>query len=519
MSEDRQKTFGGTYRQLFKDVKDRRDKASWSILRNKEKDSTYLKGIYDLEIKILEAIEELEANDLWCHMGHQYHVTVHGFYWNWHVFRKVPAKWDYDDTLDKWEDSSKLFKERDWKGDNSVLTWSYYYLKNAKPKGHGHAHEWTEDYRDDTCLKDATQTQKISEETPNLIPSGTGEPQSTALISEDRVSTFGGAFRRFLKELNQLISLLNLSISKESSETTKYELERIQNQKILIRNTVESLSSDSNSVECLKVMGTGLTDGHKVFMNYWEWFRSVSSEWEESISDYKNPHIDREQWEQDRDSLAKVYRKFRWGIPWRMTRDAEWKDDYKEYKKPEPLCMTFGGTFRRLMADLKEIGRLIELGNVDSVGQDGHREDWTEVETLVTKAKDYVPLLSKHPFLEHLVLGVFETHEAFMYDWFQVEKLSQEWENSISTWKGKETVVHDRDWKADHKVLMKLQLESAKPERFTENSEWENDYLPASKLTVKMPVSGSKERYLVQIDDVMKGNTHGGWDILWALAV
>ena len=435
------------------------------ILQAKVIDMQHWEIIRNLEIKIIDAIWDLEAHEFFKDMHSS--VSLSGFESHWRWFRDLPCQWDCD-YEGEWDHPEKLLQGMDWKKDHKSLGSGIDKLKSAKPKGHEHTPEWTKDYRDQTHT--------------SSTPSSTLGPPSTATVSENRNLTFGGAFRLLVKNLGQLVRLMEDWYEKsDKSDKSDNTWERIQNQKIVVKTALEKLSNNNQSIVFLKDMVAGLREWHSSFMNYWECLRLISSEWEESSSVDSitlAARINKEGWWKELEQLRKAHSRLRRGYPDKLKEDVEWKSDYKGNPsggESDQICQTFGGAFRVLMSDLEKLERLTE----------GDCEDCTEIETLATRANKIVPCLRKHPLYEHMVLGNFETHQAFTYEWKKVENLSQEWEKSISTSKEKGTGVRDRNWKGDHPVLAKLQLESAKPQGFIGHSEWEVDYVPASRLMVR----------------------------------
>ena len=488
MSEDRQKTFGGTFRQLCKDLKDMSDMTSSSIMRDKMADKDYRKSIQNLEFRIMDAIMDLREQDLFDSMNSH---SFDGFHTHWSEF-KLPNRWDFDENesgwgLDtyqnKWKYPGRFLDDRDWSADRDTLLKYLHKFESAKPKNHENEPEWTEDFRADACSQDATQTSHTaSKETPNGTPSDALGSQSTASIFKNRILTFGGHFRMLGKELKRLTEMMNDCIHDETPETTNDKRERIGNQQILIRKNVNILSRH----KFLELMGAGMSNSPGRFQRCWHCLREMSSGWEESSSNYNKtaPPIDDVKCEKDRDTLMRIHRSIHRGYPAHLSYDNDWKNDYKadsEAIKTEDIYLTFRGTYHMLLSDLREISSLTNSYDLDTLGRDGDRRYWTDIKILETRVTKIVPKISKHPLFATMgKYGLYLSHSAFMSQWKKVENLSQKWEDTASIWENLDTIIDHRDWKGDHKALGEIQFGNSSPE--DPPREWNNMYLPAARL-------------------------------------
>ena len=485
MSEDRQKTFGGTFRQLCKDLKDMSDMTSPSTMRDKVADKNYRMSIQELEFRIMDAILELQEQDLFHSMRDLSHD---GFFSHWNDF-KLPNRWDLDENVNgcgldtnqnKWKYPGRFLDDRDWSADRDTILKYLHRFESAKPKAHENEPEWTEDFRADACSQDATQTSHTaSKDTSN----GALGSQSTASISEIHILTVGGRFRMLGKELKRLIEMMNDYIHDETTETINDQRERIRSQQIFIRKNVDILSRH----KYMEYMGAGMSNERDRFQRCWHCLREMSSEWEESSFNYNKaaPPIDDAKLKKDRDTLMKIHRSIHRGYPGPKSDEDDWKNDYyganSGTMKTENLYLTFGGTFRTLLSNLREIKSLTNSHDLDTLGRDGDRGYWTDIQILETQVKKNVSKLSKHPLLAKMgKYGLYLSHSAFKSQWTKVEILSQKWENTASIWENLDTIIDHRDWKGDHKVLQEISFGNSRPE--DPLTEWYDDYLPASQL-------------------------------------
>ena len=314
MYEDRQRTFGGTFRQFCKDLKEMADMTSLPKMHDVILNNDYRKRIQDMEFRIIWATQELEASDFFLYRRMEIVLHINGFFTHWEDFRKVPEKWDIDRNEKQWKHPAMRFAERDWKTESHLLSKYEHKFKSAMPRGWEEDPEWTKDFRADVPPKDTTQTSYTG-----VIP-------------------FGLHFRMFVKAIYLLIKMMNDCIHNETPETAKGKREEIRNQEILIRKHVEGLSKHQS----MNYMGAGLYASYDRFMRYWECLRALSLEWERLGFNYNEPasNIDKGKLEKDRDTLMEIHISIHWARPrdWDLLYRPEWKRDVDDLFLTESEC-------------------------------------------------------------------------------------------------------------------------------------------------------------------------------------
>ena len=484
MSENRKKTFGGAYRSFIKDLGDMMVLTSPSNMDDRKFEMDYWKSVQDLEYKIIEGIEELEEQEFFHQMELKFsnHIFLH----HWGKFRKLAIRWEKDVYAVMWDHPGMLMGKRDWKGDGSILEHAHRKFESAKPrKAHEKDVEWTEDYSEG-----ANQ-----------------EAQWTVIVSENCGPTFGGTFRMLIKDLNFLNDLSDHYMRNKTLERSNNEWERILNQEILIRKAIENLSSKKAFLE---KMGVGLEYSCDRFSRHWKCLQMVCSEREKANSDVNEPatSMNDTEWEESCDTLILVQKTLRRAYPLRSREDPEWKDDYRldasstdasstdasttdasttdsSITKSDPVSITFGGTFRKLISDLKKKEDLINPVDLEILGKKGNLRYWTGVAATETRIINNIIKVWKHPWFGLMTIGHCQHHcDRFMSEWEKLVTLCQKWENTKSIWEVKKDVFASRDWEGDRKISGEIrgQLKSAKPAEGSELSVWYEDTLPTRFL-------------------------------------
>ena len=494
MSEDRQKTFGGSFRQFCKDLKEMADITSSPNIHNLILDEGYRKRIQDLESRIIWAIQELEAHGYFSCM--EIGFSFHGFYKNWQSFRELPEKWDLDKNEIEWAYPDMRFTGRDWGKESDFLSKYQHKFDSAKPKYREEAPEWAKNFRTDAASKDTTQ------------------------IWDTDNRTFGGLFRLLTEAISHLIERMNDCIHNQTPEASNDKWKRVQNLKRLVSSHVLHLSDQ----ELLGSIGSGMNNSRDRFMSYWNCLRVLSYEWEESNFNYSKPASDIDEvqleklgkWERycdtpmgihgnveqildgiklkkDRDTLMEIHINIHWAYPRRSRYDVEWTKDFEaDWSRRESggRYITFRAAFVRLLIDLITMRDLTDknVHDLRRLSQEKQILHWGLIHSSEEQVIENVPLFSEHPFFEHLTLGWPRGHDGFKWEWEKLEAFSsQMYENTpphLWDYDNIEEILVHRDWERYHESVKGLcdGLVSVTPKGFKEHPEWTRFYLDDSQL-------------------------------------
>ena len=461
MSETPSKSFGSTFRQLCKDLKDISDMTSSSHIMEMQKDSEYRQHIRDLESRIIGAVIAIEAQDLFqeMHIPGSFNNEFSG---QWFRFRHLPEQWATREYL--WNDVDKLMDHRDWKEESKSLKKAYKTFISAEPGNTKHhpQREWVEDDCAGVYSKEATP--------------------------ETREFTFGGAFRKLVGDLNHMIYLIDQD---NKATKIKTEWEHIQDQKKVIREAVTKLSGD----ELLQKMVAGLQNSHDKFMDGWKNLEKLISGWAGSSSndDISATHVNDKKWGKDRDTLTIIDKTIHWAYPWGSRKDDEWKADYRPdpNAKPDPLHMTFGKAWNRMQLDIVHLGFLLTDSQMAKRGRNGDPEFWKAVQGFEVRIRENVPKFPDHPFFQYMFLPgthIFHGHDKerseFMSEWKKLEELSQKWKRTSDIWNHREDFIDTRHWKRDAQILNELRkkLHDVEPRGFEHDPERQKNFLPVSEM-------------------------------------
>ena len=448
-----QKTFGGTYRQLCKDIKEMKDQTDPHLIKGKSpEDVAYWLHIHDLEDNIIFAVLAVEAHDSFQYMERRWETDTFRRYWS--HFRKLPERWQA--SQDEWNDLKALIGHRDWNRQHESLESAYDHLKPAHPVGGWKDdHDWKEDYRASASPKGA--------------------------IPETREITFGGAFRKLVRDLHHMVYLIDQE-NPDKALKTNNEGENIREQEIIIREAVKKLSSN----ELLNAMVAGLKPRQEMFMDYWKDLEKLSSEWEESRTNSVT-HVDDRDCKKDRNTLVKIERNIHWACPWGSTGVDEWKKDYRG--DLDPLHMTFGRAWRQTRCDMECLSVHLSARQMASRGRKGDSYYWKSVQEREERIRDNVPKLPHHPFFEHMIIpSRFHSRDRersdFMSAWKKLERLTQEWRRTSEIWNHPKDFEINRNWENDGQVLKALSdnFRSGMPRGLEDNPEWDDDFLPVSRI-------------------------------------
>lgn len=466
MSEAREKTFGGWYRHLCDCLGDMRDQTNSSLMKKKQKDQQYWDHICRLETRIIMAIMAVEAQDLFKQMRILRDETK--FRVHWFDFRQLPEQWADRQYL--WKDLDKLKEQRDWEAEHKSVKTAHHAFISANPIDC--VREWTENYRAGASPKGANP--------------------------ETREPTFGGAFRKFVVDLEHMIISIDQDNLEKASKIND-EWERIRDQEIIIREAIRKLPSD----ELFKDMVCGLRSSNNKFMECWNCLEQLSSEWEESSSNDSNlaTHVGDREWKNDRLALGIIDRNICWAYPWGSKEDDEWKNDYRADPNaiPDPLHLTFKKAWNRMRLDMISLSFDLCADRMAAKGLLGDEEFWKGIQYLEVRIRDNVPKFPHHPLFEHMIIPhTFHSRDRersdFMLAWEKLEKLSLKWKATSDIWNNKtpggpaNLFIRTRDWKEDAKVLDVLfkSLKDEKPRGFEHDPEWGREYLPVSRMRKDM---------------------------------
>ena len=468
MSEIRQKTFGGTWRQFCKDLGDLKHQTSSSSMNEKQNDPEYWQHIRDLETRILDAILAIEVHDYFQHMSTGFWKTrgedgQKFFHEHWSLFRDLPLRWVDEEHLWPKEYSAKLKEFRNWDGEHKILKTVHDKFDSAKPSlcSLETKSEWKEDDRADASSK--------------RVNGDTREP------------TFGGAFRKLVGDLRHMIYLKGQGNLHKASQINEWE--RIRDLEIAVREAVKKLSSD----EFLIKMVSGLKRSHDTFMDGWKYLEQLSSEWEKSTSQNNNPaiNVDDKKWKKDRDTLIMIDSNIHWAFPLGSIEDNEWKYDYRAdpNASQDPLHLTFGQAWKSMKENMKDLERKLNPTNLAIRGQRGDYKYWDEVQEPEERIRDNVPKFPQHPFFKDMYCprtfhGRDTERSNFMWIWERIEELSQKWRARSDIWNHKNDLHNTRGWEEDAQALkeINLYLHREVPRGFEHDPEWTAAFLPVSRM-------------------------------------
>ena len=468
MSEVRQKTFGGTYRQFCVDLEDMKDQTSPSSVKKKQEDHEDWQPIHDLETRLIDAVVAIEAQDFFEEMT--YRRSDDEFKQAWSDFRELPKQWNAQDNLRK--DSDELMQHRDWNREHESLKEAYHKLACAKPlKGHT-LDEWKDDFASASSKRATPETREL---------------------------TFGGSFRMLVRGLRDTAYLMDQD-NPGKDPTINDGWKRFPDHAINIGEVVKNLPSD----ELFGEMVAGLSTSHEDFIRYWEQLEQLSSEWEKrSIEETLIMLLVGRTREKDRDTLVIIDRNLYWAYPWGFKGHAEWKNDYRADPNaiPDPLYLTFGGAWRQMSFDIVKLGFLLQTSDMWGRGRNGDATFWKQLQGLEVSLRDNIPKFSHHPLFEHMVVrrplhklahgllhgwshGGDVLRSDFMLEWAKLEELSQKWNDTSDIWNDNSQFIDNRRWEKDGQVLREVndRIHPAEPKGGLENPEWTEDKLGVSEM-------------------------------------
>lgn len=438
-----------------------RDQTNSSLMKKKQKDQQYWHHIHHLECTIIVAIMAIEAPDLFEMM--EVHRSCMEFREHWSDFRDLAEQWLDRESL--WNDLDKLKEQRDWNVEHEVVQRAFRAFISATPWKR--PKEWTENDRAGASSKGATP--------------------------ETREPTFGGAFRKFILDLEHLINLIDQDNLDKASKINK-GWERIRDQEIVIGEAIKKLPND----ELFKTMVAGLKTTRVTFMDCWRRLEKLSSGWEESSSNDKNPatYIDDTDWKNDRLTLGIIDKNISWAFPWGSKQDDEWKNDYRAGLKaiPELPHLTFRQAWDRMTEDMLNLENHLSVSRMVTSGRSGDRKYWDEIQYLEVRIRDNVPKFPHHPIFEHMIIpGKLHSRDRersdFMSAWQKLEKLSQKWKATSDIWNHKEDFITIRGWKKDAQVLDEIRVRfdnEERPRGFEDDLEWTKKFLPVPQMKKDM---------------------------------
>ncbi|CAF9912146.1 MAG: hypothetical protein HETSPECPRED_000847 [Heterodermia speciosa] len=469
MSEVRQKTFGGTYRQFCKNLEDMKDQTSPSSVKKKQEDHEGWQPIHDLETRLIDAVVAIEAQDFFEEMT--YRRSDDKFRQVWSDFRELPKQWNAQDNLRK--DLDELMQHRDWNREHKCLEKASRKLPFAKPLKGDTLDEWKNEFASASSKRATPETREL---------------------------TFGGTFRKLVRGLRDTIYLMGQD-SPGKDLIINDGWKRFPDHEINIEEAVKKLPSD----ELFGNMVAPLSRSHEDFIRFWKQLEQLSSGWEERSNEENLVTLigdgTREKY---RDTLVTIDRNMYWAYPWGFKGHAEWKNDYRADPNaiPDPLYLTFGGAWRQMSFDIVKLGFFLEPSDMWGRGRNGDATFWKQIQGLEESLRDNIPKFAHHPLFEHMVVrrpshklahGLLRgwSHRGdllrseFLFEWAKLEELSQKWKDTSDIWNDTSQFIDSRGWEKDGQVLkeVKDRIHTAEPKGELENPEWTEDKLGVSEMT------------------------------------
>ena len=520
MLDTRQKTFGSTFRSLRDDLKDMNTNTRERYLIFAAQDDTQYPGdIRNVEERIIEAIPNLSTHGMFKHMtdGGRY---INGFSRHWKTLEKLKFKWEIWRTT--WKDHviqrGDLIMDREWKDDQKKLSELYDTFTNSKPKGFEKDVEWTEKYSVESCLIAGIQTLGTDTDSKEMDFKSIGvkykdtkdpaacdmpPPPCTAEASSPWKHTFGFNYRQLLQEVEDIVKLTDCKGAGGALSASEKTLEDIRKKGLEILSKVDSLQKDSLFTH----MVYSWPQSHDSFIREWQQLVNVCSHWKGGVI-FEQP---------DRTKLEHFISKVQNAEPKGLQRHPAWTEDscaacclattkpphipYSQetwahvkgiaperlltYTDEESANITFGGAWRRLVQDMKDMKQVNDSSDMKRFGSYdlGY---WHRIEDLELRIIQNVNTLPKNAFFEDMIVsGLFQEHnDKFMALWKELEKLSMRWEDSKSMWKRNiEDFPNARSWAKDHDTLNHIYIEisDAWPKGAEKLPEWTKTNRPIAQ--------------------------------------
>ena len=301
MSKTQQLTFGGVFRRLIRDLEDvSRDARGRFLICACQEDDTYCADdIRKVEGRIVEAVVKLPVQTQFKYMTNEKHT----FKKHWETLEEMKLKWI--NWLSAWKESTDqrgdIINDRPWKKHKEILEKVRGALIISKPSGFEEDPEWTQDYRDGSCIIAVTHTPRTDTDsidrgfkdmdikytdpkaTQSLTRSDIPLPHYTAVASNTRKPTFGYFFRLLIQDLRDLVDLAPLEGHMGTNTISVETQEDISRKALKITQNVDSLQENM----LLEHMSSTWTTIHWYksqphFVHAWRCLVEVCAKWKSS---------------------------------------------------------------------------------------------------------------------------------------------------------------------------------------------------------------------------------------------
>ncbi|KAL8790272.1 MAG: hypothetical protein Q9195_006430 [Heterodermia aff. obscurata] len=266
-------TFGHSYRLLLQestdlvDLTDPEGNTGTDIISKET-----LEAIGKKKLEIIQIVDSLPKDNLFVHMesgwsGHTWNFTP-----RWESLVEVCAEWKSPKVLE--------INHSDWQKDHKKLKGIVSKLRDARPYGFKEHPEWTEEYCAASCSTTVKGRGQVRESTwcgcyiaPGPLPLYTNY--------ESRHITFGGAWRRLLRDLD--------SMHQRTRDMQKYgKFDRAFWQRILDleKRIIENFYRIPIHPLFERMRIEALRDR---FMSRWDTVKKLRRDWEESMDMWRQP--------------------------------------------------------------------------------------------------------------------------------------------------------------------------------------------------------------------------------------
>lgn len=379
-----------------------------------------------------------------------------------------------------------------------------------------------------------------------LITRNTIKFLSTAIMSETRQPTFGGAFRSLRKDLDDMNRDTRKRFLDSACRDDKDYPSGIQGVEERIIEAVNKLQVQS--------LFAHMTKGHRftnTFSNHWKILQDMTSKWKEWSSTWKE-HVEQRgdliasrEWKKDEGILIDLHDAFMNSVPRGFEKDVEWTEDYhvvsgltaeiqslstdadsKNTQRPtsssipppaltpvasDSLKPTFRYFFRRLLHDMQDLVDSTELE-----GEFGSMSISDETLDNIQKNEDEIKVsvnrLYEDTLFSHMVPGSWpKEHQSFKDKWNAFIEVGRTWDGSKAPRFDTLKQQRNRNRLVDFIYIGK----KAEPKGFQGHPAWTEDYCAASCLaTTKPPYIKFKQLKLYTYEESVNITFGGAWSRL-----
>ena len=546
MSTNRQLTFGGGFRRLRIDLKKMNSDTRKLYLDSAGQDAWDChdyNNIQTVEGRIIYAVSTLPARDLFKSMTIHHSALHHAFSHHWEKLQAMTSRWQV--WRSAWrehvEQHGDLINDREWKQDAKIMKKLFDAFMHSEPKAFEQHQDWTDDYHAPESGVTKVEVQSLRLDA-DFKPIDTLIPPFSAVVPETQQTTFGYAYRRLRDSILALVwsitiddGWITLGGQKPSSIRLK-QLEIIRDLKSFQAMKLQKKSLFAHMVYVGIKSSTHLSN----FFEAWHRLLEVCSRWNAKLAgvlicvnhckwgdsrwpdDRKRDTFNLLSWQCDWETLNGIARVFKESEPKGLLDHPGWTENkcytsclttakvpdlsfsektgaQSQRMTSDPTDITFGGAWRNLVQDIKELKAINISTGVVYFGLKDPR-DWQRIFELIQRITPRVQTLPKHPLFTSMIIGPSECNfsiSEFWGHWNTLEVLCKGWEYWKSRFlqdvKWEEMLlIPTKEW--DHKyedaihwerimhALGPLDLADAWPEGHKEKPEWTEDTRRVAEL-------------------------------------